>query len=72
MFFRKNDWKNSLVSVFETPACCVCCRPFREFDLANNRRLDPTATLHFRGGLTLGPIGCARVPEDFPYVASLR
>jgi hypothetical protein len=48
--FRKNDWKNSLVSVFETPACCVCCRPFREFDLANNRRLDPTATFHFRGG----------------------
>jgi hypothetical protein len=33
----------------------IITSPFRKFDLANNRRLNPTATLHLRSGQSLVP-----------------
>jgi hypothetical protein len=44
----------------------VIPRPFREFYLANLRRFDPTATLHFRSSQTLvpaAPTGCRDVEK---------
>jgi len=42
-------------------------RPFRELDLANNRWLYPTATLHFGGGTTLDPNDFGQSLEDWKW-----